>query len=76
VKIKLKSITEMPTEIFCLVWLFRCFPCSSVSEDHLMGLKIAVFWVSMLCRLAEVYQYFRGACFLYHRPDDGGSKHL
>jgi hypothetical protein len=39
--------------------------------------KMAVFWVVGPCSLVEVYQRFRGDCYLhYHRPDDGGSKEL
>jgi hypothetical protein len=40
------------------------------------SMKMAVFWVVVPCSLLEVYQRFRSACCLHHRPDDGGSKHL
>jgi hypothetical protein len=39
-------------------------------------MKIAVFWVVAPCSLVEVYQRFRGACCLHHRPNDRGSKHI
>jgi hypothetical protein len=38
--------------------------------------KMAVFWVVAPCSLVEVYQCFRGPCYLHRRPDDGGSKDL
>jgi hypothetical protein len=28
------------------------------------------------CSLVEVYRRFRGACYLHHHGDYGGSKHL
>jgi hypothetical protein len=43
---------------------------------------MAVFWAVAPCTLVEIYQRFRGPCFLHHqgatthRPDDGGSKVL
>jgi hypothetical protein len=38
---------------------------------------MAVFWVVAPCTLVEVYQCFRGACYLRHQGnDDEGSKHL
>jgi hypothetical protein len=37
------------------------------------SMKMAVFWVAVLCTLVEVYRSVRGACDC---PDDGGSKHL
>jgi hypothetical protein len=40
-------------------------------------MKMAVFWVVTLCSLVEIYQHFRGTCWLHHQgPDDGGSKYL
>jgi hypothetical protein len=38
--------------------------------------KIAVFWVVALCSLVEVYQRFKGPCWLHHHGNDGGSKDL
>jgi hypothetical protein len=29
--------------------------------------KMSVFWVVVLCSVAEVYQHFRGPCCLYHQ---------
>jgi hypothetical protein len=43
------------------------------------SMKMVVFWVVMLCSLVEVYQCFRGTCYLHHQgndDDDGGSKYL
>jgi hypothetical protein len=37
---------------------------------------MAVLWVVAQCSLIEIYRRFRGAYFLHHRPDDGGSKEL
>jgi hypothetical protein len=37
---------------------------------------MAVFWVIAPCSLVEVYQRFRGAYYLHHRPKDEGSKYL
>jgi hypothetical protein len=33
-------------------------------------MKVAVFKVVVPCRLAEVYQRFRGACCLHHQGDE------
>jgi hypothetical protein len=30
-------------------------------------MKMALFWVVVLCSLVEVYHNFRGVCFLSHR---------
>jgi hypothetical protein len=40
--------------------------------------RMAVFWVVAPCSLVEVYQRFRGPCYLSdtYRPEDGGSKDL
>jgi hypothetical protein len=40
--------------------------------------KMAVFWAAAPCSLVEVYQRFRGPCYLHHLgdPDDEGSKDL
>jgi hypothetical protein len=38
--------------------------------------KMAVFWVIAPCSLVEVYQRFRGPCWLHHSPGDGGSTDL
>jgi hypothetical protein len=43
--------------------------------------KMAVSWFVAPCSLVDVYQRFRGPCYLHHqgddyRPDDGGSKDL
>jgi hypothetical protein len=35
------------------------------------SMKMAFFWVVAPCSLVEVYQRFRGACFLHHQGDDG-----
>jgi hypothetical protein len=35
-----------------------------------VGMKMAVFWVVMLCSLVEVYQHLRGTCCLYHQCDE------
>jgi hypothetical protein len=32
--------------------------------------KIAVFWVIVLCSLVEVYQRFGGACCLHHQDNE------
>jgi hypothetical protein len=32
--------------------------------------KMAVFWVVAPCSLVEVYQRFRGTCFLHRRGDE------
>jgi hypothetical protein len=37
---------------------------------------MAVFWVVEPCSLVEVYQRFRGPCYLHHRPDVVVSKDL
>jgi hypothetical protein len=41
----------------------------SVGFEVLMAvsMKIAVFWVVAPCSLVEVYQRFRGPCFLHHQ---------
>jgi hypothetical protein len=54
-------------------------------------MKMAVFWVAVLCSLVEVYLHFRCTCCLHHQgneefkflaepgrfcPDDGGSKYF
>jgi hypothetical protein len=31
---------------------------------------MAVFWVVALCSLVEVYQHFRGPCYLHHQGDE------
>jgi hypothetical protein len=46
-----------------------------ISGTHGNGMKLAVFWVVVLCSLVEVYRRFRGA-YCLHRPDDVGRKHL
>jgi hypothetical protein len=33
------------------------------------SMKMAIFWVVELCNLVEVYQRFRGSCFLHHQGD-------
>jgi hypothetical protein len=37
---------------------------------------MAVLWDVAPCSLLETDQRFRGASCLYHKDDDGGSKHL
>jgi hypothetical protein len=32
-------------------------------------MKMAVFWVVAPCSLVEVYQRFRGPCYLHHQSD-------
>jgi hypothetical protein len=32
--------------------------------------KMAVFWVVAPCSLVEVYQRFRGPCYLHHQSDE------
>jgi hypothetical protein len=36
--------------------------------------KMAVFWVAGPCRLAELYQRFRGTCCLHHQGDETTQK--
>jgi hypothetical protein len=33
-------------------------------------MKIAVFWVVAPCSLVEVYQRFRGPCYLHYQGDE------
>jgi hypothetical protein len=33
-------------------------------------MMMAVFWVVALCSLVEIYQRFRGPCFLHHQDDE------
>jgi hypothetical protein len=40
------------------------------------GMKVIAFWDVAPCSLVEVYQRFRGACWLYRQGYDWGSKHL
>jgi hypothetical protein len=65
-----------------LEWDFRK-PFAEL-KGHLIGkagfevltaasMKMAVFWAVAPCSLVQVYQRFRGPCFLHHRPNDGGS---
>jgi hypothetical protein len=35
-----------------------------------VSMKMAVFWVVMLCSLVEVYQRFRRTCCLHHQGDE------
>jgi hypothetical protein len=39
-------------------------------------MKMTVFWDVEMCSLVEVYQRFRDAGCLPHRPDNEGSKHV
>jgi hypothetical protein len=42
------------------------------------AMKMAVSRVVAWCSLVEVYQHFRGTCWLHntYHPDDGDSKYL
>jgi hypothetical protein len=40
------------------------------------SMKMSAFWDVAPCRLLEVDRHFRGAYYLHHRPDYGGSTHL
>jgi hypothetical protein len=39
-------------------------------------MKVIAFWDIAPCCLFEVDERFRGACYLSHHPDDGGTAHL
>jgi hypothetical protein len=55
---------------------------SEIEVLTVVSMKMVVFWLVALYSLVEVYQCFRGACWLHHQgndrgsPDDGVSKHL
>jgi hypothetical protein len=40
------------------------------------SIKMAVFWVTALFSLVEVYRRFKGACCLYHQGDGVLDDHL
>jgi hypothetical protein len=40
------------------------------------SMKMTAFWDTATCSPVEVYRRFRGAYYLIHCPNDGGSKHL
>jgi hypothetical protein len=39
-------------------------------------MNMTVFWGVAQSSLVDIYQCFRGACYLHHHPDDGGDSHL
>jgi hypothetical protein len=49
--------------------------CVLMSDTNIecFNLKIAVFWVVAPCSLVEVYQRFRGPCWLHHGLNDRSS---
>jgi hypothetical protein len=39
-------------------------------QEHVLNVKMAVFWVVAPCSLVEFYQRFRGPCCLHHQGDE------
>lgn len=66
--------TPRTVKVYCTVLLLQC---TIYFKDPK---KVAVLWVVEPICLVNVYQFFRGNCFLRYqgdvRPDDGGSKYL
>jgi hypothetical protein len=54
-------------------WIWRMV---SLNIPTAKSIKMAVFWDAASCSLVDTDRSFIRIYCLYHRPDDGGSKHL
>jgi hypothetical protein len=64
-----------PGNLFSDMYIQNLTEINEISTNHASMkltycMKMAVFWVAVLCSLVEVHQRFRGPCCLHHQGDE------